>query len=220
MTPGVKHTCLVGGGGRAALEGKGPPRRPRRRLGRRLEEVAEAVGGGYCRLQMPLRVALGVRETVAGHRLDALEGGGGVTSPPSNASLWEREGGGGGIPQKKAEGLPLNRSRPGRPPPRPPPPHTHPHHQPQSTAHGSSTAASAPTGGGPVTGWTGTCHAPSEMGCGPATPTQRPPEGGTRQQGHSATGTQSRKGRSTGGASHDFEWRARRPHRPRGPRVQ
>ena len=27
----------------------GPQRRPQRRLGRRLEEVAKAVGGGYCR---------------------------------------------------------------------------------------------------------------------------------------------------------------------------
>ena len=52
----------------------GPRRGPRRRLGRRLEEVAKAVGGGYCRLQMPLRLALGVRGTVAGHRLGALEG--------------------------------------------------------------------------------------------------------------------------------------------------
>ena len=66
---------------RDALEGKGPQRRPHRRLGRRLEGVAEAVGGGYCRLQMPLKLALGVRGTVAGHRLGALEGGGG-TSPP------------------------------------------------------------------------------------------------------------------------------------------
>ena len=68
-----------------ALEGKGPQRRPQQRLDRRLEEVAQAVGGGYCRLQMPLRLALGVRETVAGHRLGALGEGG--TSPPSNASL-------------------------------------------------------------------------------------------------------------------------------------
>ena len=60
---------------RDASEGKGP----QRRLDRRLEEVAKAVGGGYCRLQMPLKLALGVRETVAGHRLGALEGG--VTSP-------------------------------------------------------------------------------------------------------------------------------------------
>ena len=53
---------------------EGPPRQPQRRLGRRLEEVAKAVGGGYCRLQMPLRLALGVRGTVAGHGLGALGG--------------------------------------------------------------------------------------------------------------------------------------------------
>ena len=58
----------------------GPQRRSQRRLGRRLEEVAQAVGGSYCRLQMPLRVAFAVRGTVAGHRLGALEGG--VTPPP------------------------------------------------------------------------------------------------------------------------------------------
>ena len=39
-----------GGGGRDALEGNGPRRRHQRRLGRRLEEVAKAVRGGYCRL--------------------------------------------------------------------------------------------------------------------------------------------------------------------------
>ena len=32
-------------GPRGALEGKGPQRRPQKRLGRRLEEVAKAVGG-------------------------------------------------------------------------------------------------------------------------------------------------------------------------------
>ena len=57
-------------------EAKGPLGRPQRGLDRRLEEVAKAVGGGYCRLQMPLKLALGVRETVAGHRLGALEGRG------------------------------------------------------------------------------------------------------------------------------------------------
>ena len=41
-------------------------------VGQALEEVAKAVGGGYCRLQVPLKLALGVRETVAGHRLGAL----------------------------------------------------------------------------------------------------------------------------------------------------
>ena len=43
----------------------------------RLEEVDKTVGGGYGRLQMPLTLALGVRGTVAGRRLGALEGGGG-----------------------------------------------------------------------------------------------------------------------------------------------
>ena len=61
------------GGPRDASEGMRPERRPQKRLGRRLEEVAKAVGGGYCRLQMPLKLALGVRGTVAGHRLGALE---------------------------------------------------------------------------------------------------------------------------------------------------
>ena len=65
---------LWGGGG---VPGGWPQRR---RLGRRLEEVAEAVGGGYCRLQMPLSLALGVRGTVAEHRLGALGGGGGAPS--------------------------------------------------------------------------------------------------------------------------------------------
>ena len=53
-----------------------PRRQPRRRFGRRLEGVAKAVGGGYRRLQVPLGLALGVRGTVAGHRLGALESGG------------------------------------------------------------------------------------------------------------------------------------------------
>ena len=52
---------------RDALEGKGPQRPPRRRLDRRLEEVAEAAGGGYCRLQVPLRLAFALMETVVGH---------------------------------------------------------------------------------------------------------------------------------------------------------
>ena len=71
--------------GQGASEGKGPRRWPQRRLGRRLEEVAKAVEGGYCRLQMPLKLALGVRGTVAGHRLGAPE----PLPPrfPSNASL-------------------------------------------------------------------------------------------------------------------------------------
>ena len=54
---------------------------PQKRLDRRLEEVAKAVGGGYCRLQMPLRPALGVRGTVAGHWLGPLDGAGGTSVP-------------------------------------------------------------------------------------------------------------------------------------------
>ena len=57
---------------RAALDGKGPWRRPQKRLDKRLEEVAKAVGGGYCRLHMPLKLAFAVRETVAGHRLGTV----------------------------------------------------------------------------------------------------------------------------------------------------
>ena len=70
------------------MEGTGPQRRPKKRVDWRLEEVAKAVGGGYCRLQTPLRLALAVRGTVAGRRLGALKGGGGGRgSPLSNASL-------------------------------------------------------------------------------------------------------------------------------------
>ena len=41
--------------------GEGPRRRPQKPL----EEVAKGVGGGYCRLPMPVKPALGVGETVA-----------------------------------------------------------------------------------------------------------------------------------------------------------
>ena len=86
-----QHLCVsfFFGGCRDASEGKGPQRRPQKRLDRRLEEVAKAVGGGHCRLRMPLKLALGVRETVAGRRLGALEGG---------EVPWRRPGGGGYLP--------------------------------------------------------------------------------------------------------------------------
>ena len=84
-------------GGRGALEEMGPQRWPQKRLDRRLEGVAEVVGGGYCWLQMPLRPALAIRETVAGHRLGGLEGGAGVTSPPFQCIPR----GGGGVKGKK-----------------------------------------------------------------------------------------------------------------------
>ena len=88
---------LSGVGGRDALEGKGPQWQPQKRLGRRLEEVAKTVGGGYCRLQMPLRLVPGVRETVAGHRLGALERG---VPPP----LPMHPLGGGGAEQGEPRG--------------------------------------------------------------------------------------------------------------------
>ena len=79
------------GRGRDVLEGGGTGG-PQRRLGRRLEEVADAVGGGYCRLQMPLQWALAAWGKVAGRWLGALEGGG--VPPPLLTHPW---GGGGGV---------------------------------------------------------------------------------------------------------------------------
>ena len=79
--PGACFVRLVRPAVRVALEGKGPQKRSQRRLDRRLEEVAKAVGGGYCRLQMHLSLTLAARATVAGHRLGAWEGGGGGLPP-------------------------------------------------------------------------------------------------------------------------------------------
>ena len=75
--------------GRDALEGMAHRRRHQKRLDRRLEEVAKAVGGGYCRLQMPLTLALGVRGQWLGISWGPWRGG---TSPRSNASLAEGRG--------------------------------------------------------------------------------------------------------------------------------
>jgi len=48
---------------RVALERKGPQRRPQEWLDRQLERIARrAVEGGHCRLQVPLPLAVGVRE--------------------------------------------------------------------------------------------------------------------------------------------------------------
>ena len=64
---------------------RGSPRE--RRSDRRLEEVAEVVGGVYCRLQMPFSLALAIRETVAGHRPGPWRGEGGASPLTSqNAS--------------------------------------------------------------------------------------------------------------------------------------
>ena len=87
--PGIPREIWLGGGPltppppRDASEGKGPQRRPQKQLYQQLEAVAKAVGGGYCRLEMPLKLALAVSWTVAGHRPGALKVG---TSPPSDAS--------------------------------------------------------------------------------------------------------------------------------------
>ena len=57
--------------------------------------------GGYCRLPVPLKLALSVRGTVAGHRLGALGGGGRlplfqcIPAPPPNSqpkSAWDEGG--------------------------------------------------------------------------------------------------------------------------------
>ena len=77
--------------GSDALEGNGPQRRLQRRLDRRLEEVAKAFGGGYCRLQMPFKLAPALRETVAGR--PGRVGGGGA--PPLPKHPWS---GGSGSP--------------------------------------------------------------------------------------------------------------------------
>ena len=68
----------LGGGGGAEGRGRGDNGQGGRGWGAG-EAVRQAVGGSYCRLQVPLSLTLGVRKTVAGHRLRALQerGGGG-----------------------------------------------------------------------------------------------------------------------------------------------
>ena len=115
---------------RDASEGKGPRRRPQRRLGRRLEEVAKAVGGGYCRLQMPLSLGLGVRETVTGHRLGALEGGGGyLQGPQGRKGATTRRNVTQGVP-------PPFQCIPAPPPPPDPPKLSHPVGAPEGPPEG------------------------------------------------------------------------------------
>ena len=124
-----------GGGGCSwdAFEGKGPQRGAQQRLGRRLEEVAEAVGGGYCRL-------LAIRGTVAGHRLGALEGG---YPPPSQCIPGQDHalGLGGGCHWDVWAGPP-----PPVQPPRPRP--SHPKRQYPGGGHWHATSVSWHGGGG------------------------------------------------------------------------
>ena len=83
-TPPPLRKTLGGGQGCIAREGTS-------------KEAPEAVGGGYCRLQMPLSLALAARETVAGHRLGALEAGGGGGDPPLSMHPWWGGGVRGGV---------------------------------------------------------------------------------------------------------------------------
>ena len=127
----------AGAEGRDALEGKGPQRR---------EEVAKAVGGGYCRLQMPKR-ALGIREAVAGRRHGALEGPAGGYLPAFQcipggrvlqADIWGKDGDGTPLPGPGDGG---GRHHPARPRGR------------RGTAHPCQTQACLsvlPSSGGPV----------------------------------------------------------------------
>ena len=69
-----------------SLEGKAPQRRPQERLDRRSEEIAKAVGGGYCRLEMPLELELSVWGHWLGMGLAHWKGDP-PPPPPSNASL-------------------------------------------------------------------------------------------------------------------------------------
>jgi hypothetical protein len=63
------------------VEGDGTQRLPHKRLDRRLEEVAKAVGGRLLSVTNAVELALAVGGTAAGCRLGALEGGGRGTSP-------------------------------------------------------------------------------------------------------------------------------------------
>ena len=63
------HSVFWGAVGRDALEGKGVSKAVPKAVRQAVEGVAKAVGGGYCRLPLALRMAVAVRETVAGHRL-------------------------------------------------------------------------------------------------------------------------------------------------------
>ena len=65
---GDHHLQRVGRGNRDALEAKGPQEQRQKRSDRRLQVVAKAVGGVYCRLRMPLKQGLVATGTVAGHR--------------------------------------------------------------------------------------------------------------------------------------------------------
>ena len=77
----------AGGGTRDALEGKVPRRQSQKRLGRRLEEVAKAVGGRLLSVTNAIEAGT-CRQGDSGWAWAGRPGGGGgVPPPPSNASL-------------------------------------------------------------------------------------------------------------------------------------
>ena len=72
-------TVFGGGGGQGCIRRAGDLRgNPSSGSARGWRRLPKRLGGDYDRLQMPLRLALAVRGTVAGHRLGTLEGGGGA----------------------------------------------------------------------------------------------------------------------------------------------
>ena len=150
---------MRGVGCRGELEGKGPQWRPQKRLDRRLEEVAEAVGGGYCRLRMPGKRALAVRETVAGHRLGALEGG--LPPPPLPMPPWVGGLAGAGQPPPPPPAARVHQQSPVRGPgaPHPHPPIGGGEHPPNSTASGATSCGACGAGvGGTPSRRGGTCE--------------------------------------------------------------
>ena len=82
LIPDKQHVTGDWGRGQGCNRKEGTSEAVRQAVG----GVAKAVRGGYCRLQMPLKLALAVREAVAGHRLGALEGGG--VPPPLPMHSW------------------------------------------------------------------------------------------------------------------------------------
>ena len=92
-----------------AIDGEGPRRRPKKRLGRRLEAVAKAVGGGY-RLQVPWKLAHCVKETagigVSRSRISQLAAE--VKDKWKNGGKWGNLGNCGKLPKMRCGGCRKN----------------------------------------------------------------------------------------------------------------
>ena len=138
QTCGNNARCCVGNAlfaygliPRDALEGKGPQRRPQRRLGRRSEEVAKALGGRLLSVTNAIEAGTWRQGDSGWAQAGRPGGGGGGTSPPSNASLliphmrhWSRRWitwgwvqyhnppGGPSVQQSKTKFIPRHQSMP------------------------------------------------------------------------------------------------------------